>query len=94
MSSTRLAELERENVALQEEILALNRQLTRVCLGKVPMEDNQPAIDALTVQVERALAELKAFRTKDTAKVDSMGLKKPNLDAKRPEIFDLDQLLS
>ena len=67
MSSTlsRLTKLEAENVALQEEILFLKKQLTNVSLSPqhpraiVHMEET---IRELRYQVERAVAELKKYR--------------------------------
>ena len=70
---SRLTKLEAENVALQEEILTLKKQLTNVSLSPqhprnvqqkdpVQMEALEQTVADLRTQVERAVAELKKYR--------------------------------
>ena len=102
---SRLAQLERDNVALQEEVLLVRRQLRDVQLGRARNEELEAAIRDLQAQVELAVVELKNVRA-EQREAENMRRKEGNAEQrsetaasttvppKAPPVFDLDQLLS
>ena len=65
---SRVAELERENVMLHEELLAVKRQLLEVCRGRVPLSEGiDEKLSELRQEVACAVAELAKYRLTHTS---------------------------